>query len=324
MDEKEEITLEKHTTRSWFKSSLLGFFIGLAVIVPGISGSTVAIIFKLYDKLLYAVSKIFKKFAICFMFLLPIIIGGIVGFALGFIGIQQLLAIAPFAVIGLFAGLMIGAFPAVKDEVKGSEKNPLRITLLILGVLIPIALGVCSALFQKSSGGTADSKFATIEWWEYLLFIVIGYLVAITQVVPGLSATALLMALGYFSPLMDSFHMTYWKGNPAIFGIYVALGIGFLLGLYSFSKFLTYLFKKARTTTYYMIVGLSLGSVISMFFNPDTYEIYQKWSRGEGNMKIDLPIGMVLFAIGMVLAYLFVLYERKKQVQENQKIEAEK
>lgn len=316
MEENEEMVLEKHTTKSWFKSSLLGFFIGLAVIVPGISGSTVAIIFKLYDKLLYAVSKIFKKFAICFLFLLPIIIGGIIGFVLGFIGIQQLLNIAPFAVIGLFAGLMIGAFPAVKDEVKGSKINALRITLLVLGIAIPIALGVGSALMKTDNSGTADSKFMTIEWWKFLLFIVIGYLVAITQVVPGLSATALLMALGYFSPLMDSFHLTYWKGNPAIFGIYVSLGIGFLIGLYTFSKFLTYLFKKARATTYFMIVGLSLGSVISMFFNPDTYEIYQKWSRGEGNMKIDLPIGIVLFAVGMVLAYLLVLYERKKKIIE--------
>ena len=72
MDEQNnEIVLEKHSSKSWFKSALLGIFIGLAVIVPGISGSTVAIIFKLYDKLLHAISNLFKKFTICFLFLLP-------------------------------------------------------------------------------------------------------------------------------------------------------------------------------------------------------------------------------------------------------------
>ena len=59
-----DIILPAYDKKSWLKSCLLGFFIGLAVIVPGISGSTVAIIFKLYDQFLYAVGNIFKKFKI--------------------------------------------------------------------------------------------------------------------------------------------------------------------------------------------------------------------------------------------------------------------
>ncbi|HBS10660.1 MAG TPA: hypothetical protein DEA28_02925, partial [Firmicutes bacterium] len=74
-----EEVLVPYNLKSWLKSSLLGFFIGLAVIVPGISGSTISIIFKLYDKLLYSISNIFKKFKLCFLFLLPIIVGGLLG-----------------------------------------------------------------------------------------------------------------------------------------------------------------------------------------------------------------------------------------------------
>lgn len=74
-----EIALIKYNKKTWCKSALLGFFIGLAVIVPGISGSTVAIIFKLYDQFLYAVGNLFKQFKKCFMFLLPIGIGMVVG-----------------------------------------------------------------------------------------------------------------------------------------------------------------------------------------------------------------------------------------------------
>jgi hypothetical protein len=54
--------LIKYNKKTWCKSGLLGFFIGLAVIVPGISGSTVAIIFKLYDQFLYALGNLFKQF----------------------------------------------------------------------------------------------------------------------------------------------------------------------------------------------------------------------------------------------------------------------
>ena len=79
-----EIALIKYNKKTWCKSAFLGFFIGLAVIVPGISGSTVAIIFKLYDQFLYAVGNLFKKFKQCFAFLLPIGLGMVIGVLLGF------------------------------------------------------------------------------------------------------------------------------------------------------------------------------------------------------------------------------------------------
>ena len=55
-----------------------------------------------------------------------------------------------------------------------------------------------------------------LQWYHYLIFVLIGYVVAITQVVPGLSATAILMAFGYFSSIMNSVHLSYWKQNPMI------------------------------------------------------------------------------------------------------------
>ena len=102
-----EIELVKYSKKTWTKSAVLGFFIGLAVIVPGISGSTVAIIFKLYRQFLYAIGHLFDQFKKCFVFLLPIGIGMVIGVVSGFIGVKALLEILPFAIICLFAGLMI-------------------------------------------------------------------------------------------------------------------------------------------------------------------------------------------------------------------------
>ena len=154
--ENKEITLPKYDKKSWCKSGLLGFFIGLAVIVPGISGSTVAIIFKLYDKFLYAVGNLFKKFKECFAFLLPIGIGLVVGVLLGFLGVKKLLELLPFAIVCLFAGLMCGAFPAVKEELKGAERTPARLLLFAVGILIPVAVGCVSAFLSTQSGGSGD------------------------------------------------------------------------------------------------------------------------------------------------------------------------
>ena len=106
-----EIDLKYGSAREDAKGGVLGAFIGLAIIVPGVSGSAVAIMMKLYEKLLYALGNIFKKFKRCALFLLPIAAGIVVGFALGFFGVKTLLDIMMFAVVALFAGLMAGAFP---------------------------------------------------------------------------------------------------------------------------------------------------------------------------------------------------------------------
>ena len=312
-EESLEVALIKYNKKTWCKSALLGFFVGLAVIVPGISGSTVAIIFKLYDQFLYAIGNLFKKFKQCFAFLLPIGIGIVVGVLLGFISVKKLLDILPFAIVCLFAGLMSGAFPAVKDELKGAEKNGKRVALFLLGLCIPVALGCASAVLSVKEGASAD-MFASVQWWHILLGVIIGYVVGVTQIVPGLSASAFLMAVGWFGSIMDSVSMTYWKSNPAVFLVYVGLGVGFLLGLFTFSKFLTYIFGRARHTAYSMIVGLSLGSILSMFCNGDIVAVYIEWANG-GIAWLDLALGLTLFAIGVVGTYLLVQYQRKKDAE---------
>lgn len=314
--ESMEIALIKYNKKTWCKSALLGFFIGLAVIVPGISGSTVAIIFKLYDQFLYAVGNLFKSFKKCFLFLLPIGIGLIIGVLLGFIAVKELLALLPFAIVCLFAGLMCGAFPAVKDELKGAKRTPLRIVLFALGVMVPLAIGCLSAFLTMGEGATAD-VFALVQWWHFPLAVLIGGVVGLTQVVPGLSASAFLMAVGWFSSVVESVSLTYWKSNPAVFFVYAGLGIGFLVGIFGFSKLLTYLFGRARHTAYSAIVGLSLGSILSMFCNGDIIEVYLSWKTGAAaNLALDIALGIVLFAVGVAGAYLLVRYQRKKDAEQ--------
>ena len=311
-----EIALIKYNKKTWCKSALLGFFVGLAVIVPGISGSTVAIIFKLYDQFLYALGNLFKQFKKCFVFLLPIAIGILIGVLLGFIAVKKLLELLPFAIVCLFAGLMSGAFPAVKDELKGTTWTKKRIALFALGVAIPVALGCFSALSTLHTAETVD-KFASVQVWHVCLALLFGAVVGITQIVPGLSASAFLMAVGWFSSVVGSVSMTYWQNNPAVFLVYAGLVAGFLVGLLGFSKILTVLFEKARFSSYSMIVGLSLGSIISMFVNGDTMEVYVGWATN-GVQVLDLVLGVVLFALGVWGAYALVKYQRKKDAESNE------
>ena len=131
-------------------------------------------------------------------------------------------------------------------------------------------------------------------------------------------APALLMAFGYFTPIMQSVHLSYWQENPAVFGVYACLAVGFLLGLVTFSKLLTKLFEKRRAPAFFVICGLSLGSIVTMFFNPDVCAVYEDWLDGMTTLNyVDLVLGLVLFVVGVVIAYLFVKYERKKSTMPN-------
>ena len=321
MADSMEMAFIQYNKKTWCKSALLGFFIGLAVIVPGISGSTVAIIFRLYDQFLYALGNLFKRFKACFIFLLPIGIGVVVGVLLGFIAVKELLDFLPFAIVCLFAGLMTGAFPAVYDEVRDAQKTPLRVTLFIVGLCIPVAIGCASALLSTSAlQGAQTALFANVQWWHFTLGLLFGAIVSLTQIVPGLSASAFLMAVGWFASIIDSVSFTYWKNNPAIFVVYAGLGIGFVGGLLGFSGVLTKLFQKARHTSYSMIVGLSLGSILSMFCNGDIIEVYYSWGAGTARTPIvDIVLGVVLFVLGCIGAYMLVRYQRKKDKQGQQK-----
>ena len=288
------------------KGGILGAFIGLAVIVPGVSGSAVAIIFRLYEKLLYALGGIFRRFKESARFLLPIALGGIVGLAAGFFGVRFLLNLLPFAIVALFAGLMLGAFPAVTDEIKGEKPTPLRIILFLLGLLFPIGLSALSVF------GTPDMlSLENLSWYHYILFLLVGYAIAVTQLVPGLSATALLMTFGCFTPLMNSVSLTYWQENPMVLLVYACLAVGFVLGLLTFSNGLSRLLEKKRAPAFYTIAGLSLGSIVTMFFNPEIVEVYESWTIGAAMWR-ELGIGMALFGIGIIAATYFVRYERNR------------
>ena len=301
----EEIDLSYKNKTEVTKGGILGLFIGLAVIVPGVSGSAVAIIFKMYEKLLYAIGNLFKKFKKCIKFLLPILIGVLVGFVLGFFGVRSLLNIIPFLVICLFAGLMFGAYPAITDQIKGTKLNAKYILLFIIGLAIPILVS-CVSVFSDIT----QHSLSNLKFYHYILFAIIGFLVAITQLVPGLSATALLMSFGYFSPLMNSVSLTNFKENPTIFLVYLCLIIGFIIGLFVVSKGLNKILNRYKTPTFYCIAGLSLGSIVTMFFNPEIMEIYVGWS--DGGMVLDISMGVLVFIIGIVISYLFVRFERKK------------
>ncbi|MBQ8424745.1 MAG: DUF368 domain-containing protein [Clostridia bacterium] len=302
--------LKIYSKKEWLLCLLLGFFIGLAVVAPGISGATIAIIFGLYTKLLYSFENIFKKFKSCFLFLLPVGIGLVIGFVFGFFVIQKLFEIIPFIIICLFAGLMIGSFPAVKDEIKNVKFDWKKITLFIIGIIIPVAIGIISVLLNDSSSEPINASLPLI-----IAYFFMGFTVSLTQLVPGLSCSALLMAFGQFGAILASVHLDYLLDNPMVVVAIGSLGIGFILGIIVFSKLINKLIEKKRDATYSTIVGLSLGSIFSMLVNPEIFAVYKSWTSPKTAL-IDILIGTILLVIGIILTYALVKCQRKKDSEK--------
>ena len=313
-DEAEvDFPLQKHTAKSFGAALVLGIIIGLAVIVPGVSGSTVAIMFGMYAAMLYAIGNILNDFKRCLAYLLPIGIGAVVGFVGGFLIIQKVFGEYMFIIICLFAGLMCGAVPALTAEIKGESRTLPRALLALVGFLIPLGISALSIALTEGSLNVGADSFTAFPWYLFLLYIPLGAVVSGTQVIPGLSATAILMAFGQFKPILNSLHLDYILENPAVIGLYLCIGGGFVVGLVLISRAFSAIIAKHRAPTFFLVVGLSFGSIASMFFNSDTWEIYIGWSRGN-SMLPDLIVGIVLLALGFVCSFALTKYELKKKV----------
>ena len=66
-----------------------------------------------------------------------------------------------------------------------------------------------------------------------------------------------------------------------------------------------------------MICGFVVGSIFAILFNPDIYQVYLSWANNDGNMVLDLPLGIVLFVVGFAITLFFFFYEKKKKSLQN-------
>ncbi len=290
-----------------FKSAILGCFIGLAIIIPGFSGAQLAIIFKMYDRIVEALGNLFTKKSI--LFLLPILLGAILGFVLGLVTVRFLLELSMFAIIALFAGMMLGGMPSIFDEIKDTKFNKKYIINIVIGLIIPISISAIAI----NTNLNLSNLLVDIPWYMYLICLGIGVLVALTQLIPGLSATALLMSFGLYHALLDSLHFDVLKNNPLIILVFLSIIVGGFLGVILISKLINKALVKYKTGFYYVIIGLCLSSIACMFYNPEIMEFYRSW---DSSSYIHIIVGVILFIVGTLVVYFGYRYTEKKKTIE--------
>jgi putative membrane protein len=241
---------------------LKGFLIGIAFIIPGLSGGTMAIYLGIYQPMLEAIGSLFQNFKKNFLYLLPIGIGLIISIVL-FAGIVGwLLDVNSAATLFLFIGLMIGGLPKLTKSIHLKQTHPLGFVLSVVAFLLVAFLFIGNLM---SSGDAVTTIPVSVG--NALLLFVLGAAAATTMIVPGVSGSALLVVLGFYTAIV-----TNVVGNVfdfAVFGynVYVlaCFALGAVTGIYLASKILNRLLTNYPSESMLVIVGFLLASVGVLF-----------------------------------------------------------
>ena len=124
--------------KEWFKTLLAGAAIGVGSSIPGVSGGTIAVILGVYEKLIWAVSSIFKAFKKSIIYLLPMVIGMVLALIPMIYLMDKALNYFLFGIVCLFAGFIVGSITGITDEVKDKPIKKLLSNLVLLKRLLKI------------------------------------------------------------------------------------------------------------------------------------------------------------------------------------------
>lgn len=267
-----------------------GIVLGVAFVIPGVSGGTLAVLMGIYEELIEAASNFYKSiadFKKYIMYLLPIGLGIIFSVAVFAKLIKFGLEKSPIITILIFLGMIIGGIPALVRNVKGTKINLKDMTLMLVGLIIVISM----LIFHKSNSNVVLTNMSITG---YITLFLVGAIAAVTMVVPGISGSFTLMLIGYYEPILNLVNdITSFKNlGPNLILIFTFM-LGVFIGIIFISKIIEWCLKHYKRETYYAIIGFVLSSIISVI-----YEV----SKFPFNLT-HLIIGIVLLVINTVLVY---------------------
>lgn len=283
---------------TFFMDIIKGILIGIANIIPGVSGGTMAVSLGIYDKLISSISNLLKDWKKSLVTLLPIILGcgiGIVGFTYA---IEYLLSHHTFVTRMAFVGLILGGIPILLISLK-KELAKTSSKIGISGILAFVFLFAVAVFLPMMNAEDEVLKtfHATPGVMAALFFV--GIIASATMVIPGVSGSLVMMILGYYygiintiKSFLDALKAFDMPGLIHGFALLMPFGIGVLLGIFLIAKLITFLFEKFGIQTYCAILGLIIASPFAIFYN-----------TGALKQISSLAIGQIL--LGCLLAVLF-------------------
>ena len=265
---------------------------GVANIIPGVSGGTMAVSMGIYDDIISAITHLFKQFKKSVLTLLPYFIGmaaSLVG--LSYV-IEQSLKNYNLQTNFLFIGLILGGLPVLLSRFKGKKVGA--------GCGVAFVIAFAAIIGLQLLGGGNNVIEIKINAIEVIKLFFIGVIASATMVVPGVSGSMILMILGYYEPILSEVNkfVAALKGFdiPAMMDgamILVPFGLGVVIGIFAIAKIIEFLLREYEAITFSAILGLVVASPFAIFMQTTLPKL------NVGNISVSV----VTFVIGFVIAY---------------------
>lgn len=273
--------------KSFLYRVLCGFCLGISVFAPGISGSIMAIIMGIYDKLLGIASNPLRNFKNNFKFLLPLGIGAVISLVFFVLVFSYLFETYEKAVIMLFIGLIVGNLPVVYQEARKSKFK----WYYILGAAAAFTIALVVGIMSEGAGEIQAAQENT-----NLMYIALsGGLAGFASLVPGMSVSMILIVMGVYDFLIAA--------AKALDIVTIAVvGVAFVLSMMVSSKLIKFVFSKFSGMAHFMVMGFLIGSVCGIIFT---------LPKNGSNLA-----GAIMLVIGLAVSLLFVYLGKKVNIDD--------
>lgn len=267
-----------------------GFFMGIANLIPGISGGTLAIVLGIYDKLIDSISNLFSKLKDNVKFLLPIFIG----LGLSIVTMSKVISFALdnwlFPTVLFFIGAIMGGIPMLHGKIKNTKMDFTSYMVFTISFTLIVLL--------TFAAGDSQVSFESLNLIGYIKLFLVGVVAAATMIVPGVSGAAVLMTLGYYEPIINVVKsLTNFSILSHNLAICIPFGVGVLIGIFGIAKLIEFLFKKYEKQTYYGVLGFVTSSILAIIIQNFTSDMIISFSI------LEIIIGVVAAIIGFALAF---------------------
>ncbi len=279
--------------KEFIANILRGMVIGIANVIPGVSGGTMMVSMGIYDKLILVLTHFIKRMKEAVALLVPILVGMLLSIAIfAKIFSEILFPRFPLQTNLFFIGLILGGLPVIYGKVRG---NTIRIPQIIAFLLFFVMV-VGFACVGEGGGSSADISFSA---GNVVRLFGVGIIAAATMVIPGVSGSMIMMILGYYNTIIDTIN-DFINALKAFdiaamldtFVVLVPVGIGVLAGIVAVAKLIEFMLKKYPLVTYWAIIGLIAASPFAILLMMEIVTVG----------VVEIATGIVLLAVGFFIS----------------------
>ena len=271
------------------KTIVKGFIVGSSMMIPGVSGGSMAMILGEYDRLISSIPSLFsrKTFLGSLKYLSVFVLAALAGIIIVARPLEILINRYALIIMYLFLGAVCGTIPMMVRKAHSEGFDLKSLVCVILGIILVFSIELIpEGVFNPS----LDSGF-----FDILIQVFGGILVSVGLVLPGISTSYLLLVLGLYEPIIEAL-----SNNQ--FTLLIPIVLGLLVGILALTKILEIAMSRYPKITYMMILGFLLGSI---------KEIYPGLPSG-----IGILIAIILFVIGFFVVYKLSLFEEESEKSE--------